>query len=81
MKPELSSMAMGEKRWVSYLKVTEGKFAKTIELNCNLFIDVDEEGKLLGVELLGPVNFTDDQLSELTLLESNTGDGNCEDGW
>ena len=35
-----------------YIKVKVGKVVKTIEYKDNLFIDLDDKGALLGVEIL-----------------------------
>lgn len=37
---------------VLYLRIREGKVAKTKEYRAEVFIDLDREGQLLGIELL-----------------------------
>jgi uncharacterized protein YuzE len=37
---------------VVYIKIREGKIAKTIEYKDELFLDLDKRGELLGVEML-----------------------------
>jgi len=37
---------------VVYLKLKEGKVAKTVEYREELFLDLDKSGRLLGIELL-----------------------------
>lgn len=35
-----------------YMKLADTKVAKTMEINDNLIIDLDSEGKMIGVEIL-----------------------------
>lgn len=37
-----------------YIKLSEGKVAKTIEFAPETFVDLDQKGKLLGVEMINP---------------------------
>lgn len=37
---------------VLYLKIREGKVVKTKEYRAEVFVDLDKEGKLLGIEFL-----------------------------
>jgi len=41
-----------------YVKVREGKVAKTIEFSPETFVDLDDKGHLIGVEMLNPGNLT-----------------------
>ncbi len=48
-------------------KIKNGEVKKTIELNDNIILDFDVNGKLLGFEILN----ANEVLNEKTLLESN----------
>ena len=41
-----------------YVKIREGKVAKTIEFSPETFVDLDSKGHLLGVEMLNPGKLT-----------------------
>ena len=49
-------------------KIRNGEVKKTIELNDNIILDFDLNGKLLGVEILN----ANKVLNEKTLLKSNS---------
>jgi|GEM_PF-1851009 len=46
-----------------YIKVQEGKVARTKEISEEVFVDVDSSGKLLGVELLSPGGVVIEEIS------------------
>ena len=41
-----------------YVKIKEGKVARTIEFSPETFVDLNSKGHLLGVEMLNPGNLT-----------------------
>jgi len=41
-----------------YVKIKDGKIAKTVEFSQETFVDLDSKGHLLGVEMLSPGKLT-----------------------
>ncbi len=37
-----------------YVKIVKGKVAKTVEFAPEIFVDLDKNGKLMGIEMLNP---------------------------
>jgi uncharacterized protein YuzE len=52
-----------------YFKLDKGKFSKTIELNPTMYLDVDKEGRPLGLEVLDARAFLDRMEYEKGQLE------------
>ena len=58
--PEISINATAR---AVYIKVKEGKVARTKEIAQEVFVDLDSSGRLLGIELLNPGNIVIGELS------------------
>jgi len=52
-----------------YIKVNKGKVAKTVEVAPEIFVDLDQNGKLLGVEMLNPGKFIATRKKHTPLLQ------------
>jgi len=45
-------------RGIAYIRIRDGKVARTVEHDAepNVWLDVDSEGLLIGIEILGPID-------------------------
>lgn len=45
-------------RGIAYIRITDGKVVRTVEDDAepNVWLDLDSEGLLIGIEVLGPID-------------------------
>jgi len=54
----LVSLRFDSKANALYMKIAEGRVSETEPLNDGVFIDLDEGGKILGIEIILPKNLS-----------------------
>ena len=52
------SLRFDSKANALYMKIAEGRVSETEPLNDGVFIDLDEGGKILGIEIILPKNLS-----------------------
>ncbi|MEK6582467.1 MAG: DUF2283 domain-containing protein [Nitrospirota bacterium] len=52
-----------------YIRLQEKERNRTIELNENLNIDIDEKGNLIGIEILNPEDYPIEKILKPTIEE------------
>lgn len=52
-----------------YIKINEGRVAKTVEFAPETFVDLDQKGNLLGIEMLNPGRLTIKKKKHSSLLK------------